>query len=200
MRYGKDVNVRSSRRDAILDAALHAFAERGFHGATMRQIASAANVTLANVYNYYAAKSDLLVAILRGASDDQLAATRAAVESEDTSVADRFSAAVAAYVRFDIERQDECFVANSELRYLDSADRKRIIEARDRQQKLFEDLLREGIASGEFRTPYPEQVCLAILTMCAGVTIWYTPDGPLSAQEVARRYARYALAMLEARP
>lgn len=164
----------------------------------MRQIAADANVTLANVYNYFSSKSDLLVAILRAASDDQLAATEAAVAGAGGGVAERFAAAVAAYVRFDVERQDECFVANSELRYLESADRKRIVAARDRQQKLFEDLLEEGISTGVFRTPFPEQACIAILTMCAGVAIWYTPDGPLGADDVAERYARYALAMLEA--
>jgi hypothetical protein len=37
-----------------------------------------------------------------------------------------------------------------------------------------------------------------MLTMFAGVTVWYRPDGPLSPEDVSRRYARYALGMVEA--
>lgn len=85
------------------------------------------------------------------------------------------------------------------LRYLRDGDRQRIIAARDTQQRLFDDLIGDGIASGVFATPYPEDVVLAILTMCSGVAIWYRPGGRLNAGDIARRYVHFALALLDAK-
>jgi len=182
---------------AILAAALDAFRERGFHGATMRQIAGAAGVTPANVYNYFAAKDDLLEEILRRASADQLAAVEAAVETAGPAVRDQFAGAVSAYVRFEAERLAECLVSASELRYLGPAHRERIVACRDREQEIFEHLVAKGVAEGVFGTPHPDEACLAILTMCSAVPLWYRPDGPLTAADLAARYARYALALVE---
>jgi AcrR family transcriptional regulator len=184
----------------ILAAALEAFCERGFHGATMRQIASLAGVTPANVYNYFAAKDDLLLEILRRASADQLAAVEAAVDAAAGDVRSRFEAAVYAYVLFEAERRDECLVSSSELRYLGPAHRARIVACRDREQEIFERLVARGVADGVFATPHPDEACLAILTMASGVPLWYRPDGPLSPDDVARRHARYALALVEGTP
>lgn len=182
---------------AILAAALEAFRLRGFHGATMRQIAGAAGVATANVYNYFAAKDDLLEEILRRASADQLAAVEDAVERAGPAVREQFAAAVSAYVRFEAERLSECLVSASELRYLGRVHRARIVACRDREQEIFERLVARGVAEGAFATPHPDEACLAVLTMCSAVPLWYRPDGPLSAGDLAGRYARYALALVE---
>ena len=51
---------------------------------------------------------------------------------------------------------------------------------------------------GVFRTPFPRQAAPALLTMCAGVTLWYRANGPLAPAEIAEHYSRYALALVEA--
>jgi TetR/AcrR family transcriptional regulator, cholesterol catabolism regulator len=183
---------------AILSAATDSFGRLGFHGTSMRQIATAAGVSLANIYNYFGSKSQILLQILRAASADQLAATEAACDAAGSDVSDRLAAAIAAWVRFNVERNTECFVANSELRYLENDDRATIIADRDRQQKLIAELVDEGVRTGVFRTPYPGEAVIAILTMCNGVAIWYRSDGRLSADAIADHYARYTLGLLEA--
>jgi AcrR family transcriptional regulator len=165
----------------------------------MRQLASEAGITLSNVYNYFPTKADILLGILRQAVTEQIEITSAAIDRSGGSVVDRFLAGVEAFVRYDVEHLDVCFVANSELRYLDKQQREEIVALRDRQQGLYEDLVKEGVESGAFRTPYPTEVTTAMLTMFAGVTVWYRPDGPLTPEDVAQRYARYALGMVEVR-
>jgi AcrR family transcriptional regulator len=190
---------RAETSRAILDSAIVQFSRRGFHGASMRRLAAEAGITLSNVYNYFPTKSDILLGILRQAVTEQIEITSAAIAKSGGSVVDRFVAGVEAFVRYDVEHLDVCFVANSELRYLDQQQRQEIVTLRDRQQGLYEDLVKEGIASGDFRTPFPTEVTTAMLTMFAGVTVWYRPDGPLTPEDVAQRYARYALGMVEAR-
>jgi AcrR family transcriptional regulator len=58
-------------RAAILGAAREAFAAKGFAGATIRQIASAAAVDPALVLHYFKAKDELFLAVLRGGVDPQ---------------------------------------------------------------------------------------------------------------------------------
>lgn len=53
------------RRDRILDAAEHAFGERGFDGASLRDIVLEARVNLATVYYYFGSKHGLMEAVLK---------------------------------------------------------------------------------------------------------------------------------------
>lgn len=53
-----------ARRNQLLDAAASVFAEKGFHRATTKEIASVAGVSEGTIYNYFANKADLLVGIM----------------------------------------------------------------------------------------------------------------------------------------
>ena len=55
---------RRDRRDDILKASLHLFAEKGFHGTSMRDIAREADITEGLIYHYFAGKRDLFRAII----------------------------------------------------------------------------------------------------------------------------------------
>ena len=52
------------RRDAIVHSAIHLFAEKGFRGATTRELAAAAGVTEPVLYQHFRTKSDLYSAII----------------------------------------------------------------------------------------------------------------------------------------
>jgi AcrR family transcriptional regulator len=60
----RDAQPRRDRRDDILKASLHLFAEKGFHGTSMRDIARAAHITEGLIYHYFASKRDLFRAII----------------------------------------------------------------------------------------------------------------------------------------
>lgn len=55
---------KRDRRDDIVQASLKLFAEKGFHGTSMRDIARAANITEGLIYHYFASKRDLFTAII----------------------------------------------------------------------------------------------------------------------------------------
>src|SRR5919107_5698523 len=54
---------QNSRRVLVLDAAARLFAERGYHGTSIRDIAGAAGMTPAAIYSHFASKAGLLVAV-----------------------------------------------------------------------------------------------------------------------------------------
>lgn len=196
----RSIGVLPSVRERILETALDEFYECGFHGATMRNIANKAGCSAANVYNHFENKSELLVEILRRASDEQFTATRNALRKAGADPAERWRMAVVAHSLYTAQNPRACLVANTELRYLDTLNRKRVVGSRDAQEQLFVDIAENAVASGIFDVSRVHQAVTAVLTMCAGIPLWFRPDGPLSAQQVADDYGRYALNLVGYRP
>jgi AcrR family transcriptional regulator len=195
--------VRSGARrpseDAIFQAALAAFGARGFNGSSMREIAQGANTSLSNLYNYVPAKADLLAWVLKHANDGLLAQLEGALASSTESAADRLSSVVRAYVGWSVAHRTAGLVAISEFRYLEGAQRKDVVAARDRTERIFTDVVQEGADSGEFATPFPHEAARNIVLLCSGLAAWYQPGRGRTASEIADEQARLALAMVEAR-
>ncbi|PXY37017.1 hypothetical protein BA062_15680 [Prauserella flavalba] len=181
----------------MFSAALDAFSTNGFNGASMREIATRAGTSLSNLYNYVPAKADLLAHVLKRANDDLLAALRAALETAGDPASDRLRAVVSAYVLWSARQQTAGVVAISEFRYLEGSLREAVVEARDRTQQLFTDIVESGVASGEFHTPYPHEAARNIVLLCAALANWYHADGRRTPEQIADEQAHLALAMVQ---
>lgn len=192
---------RSDKRpneQAIFLAAMESFSTNGFNGASMRDIASRAGTSLSNLYNYVPAKADLLAHVLRLANDDLLAALTVSLEKTTGEAAERLKIAVRAYVMWSVHRQTAGVVAMGEFRYLEGALREQVVAARDKTQHIFTEIIEDGVAAGEFRTPYPREAARNVVLLCAALATWYHPDGGRTAEQIAQEQARLALAMVEA--
>jgi AcrR family transcriptional regulator len=86
---------KEQTRAAIADAALALFAERGFDDVTVAEVAQAADVSTATVFNYFPRKEDLLYSRFEAFEEDLLTAIRERPAGE--SVLDAFG-------RFILER------------------------------------------------------------------------------------------------
>jgi AcrR family transcriptional regulator len=61
----------AARKEQILDAAARVFAEKGFHRATTKEIAEAADVSEGTIYNYFGSKNDLLIGLMAHVGESQ---------------------------------------------------------------------------------------------------------------------------------
>jgi AcrR family transcriptional regulator len=183
--------------DAIRSAALLAFLEHGFHGTSVRDIAAGANISVAGLYHHFSSKADILFDLMSRTMDDLVGQTERALADAGRDPAVQLRAIVQTHVLFHTERRAESFVGNSELRSLGEARSRAIIEKRDRQQRLFDEVVEKGVRTGLFATPYPLDTSRALVTMCTAVATWYREHGPLSPSEISQRYADLALAMVE---
>src|SRR5256885_15696648 len=75
----------NDKRARILDAAIRVFAERGFHSATVAEIARAAGVADGTIYLYFKGKDDLLLRLFDEKMNELLAEVKAAVAQERTA-------------------------------------------------------------------------------------------------------------------
>ena len=162
--------------DQPLQAALSAFLEFGYHGATMREIAQRAGLSVPGVYHYFASKQDMLVAILDLTMHDLLARSRAA-RAEGKDPVTRFALLVECLALFHTHRRELGFVGASEMRSLVPAQRRRVAAARRTQQRMVDEEVEKACASGAFVTPRSHEASRAVVTMCTALPQWYEPAG-----------------------
>jgi AcrR family transcriptional regulator len=93
----------SQRRERILAAALETFAEHGYRGASIREIADAAGITKPVIYDHFSSKRELYVELMTGIRDD-LVARSAAAMSLDAPLQERIRIAVDAFFSYVEER------------------------------------------------------------------------------------------------
>jgi AcrR family transcriptional regulator len=145
--------ARALFRNAILDASEAVFAERGFHGARIQDIAARARIAVGTVYNHFAHKDDVLAALLELRSEELVAQLRP-VRGDPKPFEARLRARVArvlAYVDahrpfFAIANEHGLFAGTAAPGARAAKKRLRRVEA---FRAVFRALVEEGIASGD---------------------------------------------------
>lgn len=181
----------------IRDACVRLFAQKGFQGTGIREIAAEAGVTTAALYHYVDTKEELLLDIMYGVLDPLAAAARRIVKEVDRPEA-RLSALVEHHVWFHATNQLPTVVTDTEIRSLGSEVRADVIARRDVYEAIWRSVVADGVADGTFRVADPRIAAIAMLQMCTGVAHWYRPTGPLTLLQLSRRYADLVLSMVRA--
>jgi AcrR family transcriptional regulator len=174
-------------------------AEHGYHGTSVRDIAERAELSPAALYYHFASKQELLATIMERGIDRLLMRTRTALAEAGQAPEDQLSAIVAVQVLFHLESQGATLLGTSEMRALEEPVRSKHKAKRQQQQRLFDQVIADGVARGVFTTTLPLESARAIVVMCTGVTSWFSPRGRLSRGQVVKRYERLALDMVGAR-
>ncbi|MQA98330.1 MAG: TetR family transcriptional regulator [Streptosporangiales bacterium] len=180
------------RLDPLLRAVLEAFEEHGFHGASVRDIAGRAGVTVPALYYHYASKQGMLAAILVSSVRELLRVCEAALEVAPKDPRSRL-AALARQLVLSATHSRHVALLDRESRNLSEADADSYRKARGDVQDLVTAAVTEGAAGGVFRTDDPRDTARAILSLCLNVANWYQPTGPMTATEIADRYVIYSL-------
>jgi AcrR family transcriptional regulator len=174
-------------RDAILDAAAQVIRKKGFHAASMADIADAVNLQKASLYHHIASKQEILLALL----DRALAMLTAQIEPlaiSSTPPDKKLSEMIHAYLRLMAENADLASVLLFEHRSLEPKQHARHIPNRDRFESLWQDVLDEGENSGIFYCPNADLTSRALLGILNWTLTWYRPKGSLSIEQIADAY------------
>ncbi|MBI3084543.1 MAG: TetR/AcrR family transcriptional regulator [candidate division NC10 bacterium] len=195
----KREDLRLERRQAILDAAMKVFAQRGYAAATIRAIAREANIAQGTIYLYFPSKRDILLALYRSMILESLEEIMARPEKGDDEAFLR-SLVVDRILRFRQNAQAVRF-AFTELPFHDELREKFYREIALEQLGRIQAFLKDRIAHGKFRPLRAEIAARAFQGMyviCALAEIVYqdpevarfTPEE--IADEVVRLFLRGA--------
>lgn len=185
-------------RDEILEAAAQIISAKGFHAASMQDIANAVNLQKASLYHHVTSKQEILVELLDRALDMLTEGLEQAVAGPQDAEA-KLRAALVCYLDALIKRRDLAAVLLLEHRSLEAAYRRRHIPRRDRFEAIWRGLLEEGVAAGQFACPDPRLAVKMILGTANWTIMWYQPGGPLGATQIAEQTADLLLCGLRAR-
>jgi TetR/AcrR family transcriptional regulator, cholesterol catabolism regulator len=177
---------RTRRRDELLHVAAAVFAERGYHGASMREIADRWGVQAAALYYYFPSKAKLLEGICEYGITQFLERLRA-ILAADSTVEAKLERAIRAHIEPLVE--DRFYVqAFLYLRRELPRSARRPLDAQARAyEALWRDLVREGQRAGRVaRGIDVELMVLAILGMCNSVARWSQSRTKLGVDPVAR--------------
>lgn len=185
--------------DVVLEGAAASFVRRGFHATTMREIAAEADLSVAGVYHHYATKESILVALLDlTMAEIAWRVEDARGEGEQDGPWRSFGLMVESLALFHAARADLAFIGASEMRALGRGQRERITSLRDDVQHALDRQARLCATPAPGAVDDVRTLTRAVATMCTALPSWFRPDGPLDASTVARRYATYAVTLLDA--
>lgn len=175
----------------ILAAAQDAFYEKGFYGASVRDIANRVGLTVPALYYHHASKEGIFTALADIAIGDLTWRAQAAAAAALDPV-ERFTNVIAAIVGHMTERT-KLSALDSEVRHLSAKGRRRYARQRKVVEQLLDSIVEEGVAASHFATRHPIDTARALLGMCQAIPIWYRPDGRLTSRQVRERYVGIAL-------
>lgn len=164
-------------RDDVVAAAGRLFAERGYHGTSMRDLGKELGLLGSSLYSHVDGKQQLLVEVVnRGAGFFQEAAD-AALATEGTA-SDRLRALIDGHIDVVLDHRSEVRTYLNEASALDEGLRSSVIAARDRYEEAFRTVLKEGTADGSFRSDLGAPITVIfILSILNAVDRWYREDG-----------------------
>jgi TetR/AcrR family transcriptional regulator, cholesterol catabolism regulator len=177
-----------ARRNAIVDVSAQVFARGGYHATGIAELCVANDLGKGALYHYIGSKEELLAAIHDRvmdevmASADRVASVGGTPTDQLTMLGDQLLDVITRY-------PDHVWVFLHEFPALTGERAGQFHDRRREFERRVEAILRAGIKSGEFRDVEPRLTALAWLGMHNYTYLWLKPDGALSAQAVAKRFA-----------
>jgi AcrR family transcriptional regulator len=149
--------ARALFRNAILDAAEAVFAERGFHGARIQDIAERARIAVGTVYNHFADKDEVLSALLEERTEGLLAQVRAGAagaRAAPRGFRARLEASVTGMLAYVEQHRAFFAIANEHGLFAGAVapsarSSARSVERMETFRAVFRAIVEEGIASGD---------------------------------------------------
>jgi AcrR family transcriptional regulator len=164
------------RKPEIIEAAARVFAERGFHGTTTQDIADVLGIRQASLYYYFPSKEAAFEQVCLKGVEDFFEAAKLIADS-DAGARERLSLLINSHLSPLADRGDFVKVFLNERQHLPTESRRRVGRWSRGVERLFESVIKDGVAHGEFRSDLnPRLATLAILGMCNAAASWYRKE------------------------
>lgn len=172
------------------------FSERGYHGASMAEIADVVGIRKASLYHHVRGKEDLLFAIHERLIDELTQQTDAALAAAATP-SDKVRAVLRVTMRFVADNKDAVTVFLQERDAVGGQRWVELVAKRDGYEKRVSATIADGVAAGDFVDVLPDIAARGLLGMANWSYTWFQPGGRLTPEAVAETFAEIALHGLE---
>jgi len=184
--------------DEIVSAAAKVFRTKGYHAATVRDIAEEVGILKGSLYHHFESKEALLYLVVKEPIA-QMYRTMAEIAAAEGTAAEKLRRAISAHLDAFDRHYPHLFVYLREREAVKRRFREMIGFSPKEYEQCWQQILRQGVENGEFRSDLDIQVTsYGLLGMLNWLYKWYDPQGRLKVQEVAKQFTSLALAGLVA--
>ena len=179
-------------REDILEAAAQVFREKGFHGASMSDIAEAVDLRKASLYHHVSSKQEILSELLDRALQILLERI-SAITVQNISADKKLKMMICEYLQILTENVDLAAVLLFEHRSLERRQQARHIPNRDKFESLWKGVLAEGVRTKLFKCDDPGLTTRALFGILNWTITWYRADGEKTIEQIADNYSKLLL-------
>lgn len=194
----KDEKYRR-RRDEIIDAAAAVFARKGYHGASTKDVADRLGIRQGSIYYYVPSKEAALEEVcLIGVEGFIRRLT--SIRAGGGRCSEKIRAAVLAHLEPTRDSHDYVRTFIGSRHFLPPAVRRNISRLAREYERLFESLIADGVAGGEFRAGLDTRLAaLGIIGMCNAAQTWHGVEEGATIERIAAEFADMVLDGLKQR-
>lgn len=181
----------------ILDQATRLFAERGFNGTSLQDVADAMGLKRPALYYYFKSKDALLDRLIMEATSGPAHDLHEIAGRSELDVATRLHLSARHIVVWVTHNRDRFLLLVKSESDLSPASAKKFNEGRRAALEAVRSVIEEGIASGHFRPVDPQVAAFGVWGICNWAAWWYRPDGRTPVDVIADQLAEMAVASLQ---
>ena len=179
----------ADRRIDILKSAAAAFRRRGYHGASVDEIATALEMTKGNLYYYFRNKEEILFAC-HEYSLDVLLALLDDVQAEASPPDVKLRKLVLAFVHLILDELQGTALT-LDLQALSPPLLRKVIARRDVFDRGLRAIIQDGMDQGIFTPGDPKMVAFAVMGAVNWIAKWFDPSGAMNSEQIGRAFADY---------
>jgi uncharacterized protein (TIGR00369 family) len=175
-----ELTIPEQRRRQIFEAASAVFGRKGYGGAAVRDIAEEAGMPISTMYQYVPGKEDILRLVFETYMAEIAHALDAAAERSKPP-RQRLADAVAANLRLYDAYRHQIRLMYQETRSLTGGNRESVLDLTRAANRVWEQIIEDGIAAGEFKCAFPAVTANLIPMLCASWVLrrWNMPEATL---------------------
>ncbi len=180
----------AERKMNIIKVAAKLFSEKGYHDATLEDIARNLKYTKGSIYYYINSKQELLFQCHELAMD-MLINRMQEIMAADWPVEVKLKEGIKAHIEMVVGEMSLVTVALGQEFELEDNYRQIIVAKRDRYERYFRQLVDEGIEKGVFRPLASKMAVFIIMGAMNWIPRWYSEKGSMNREEIAEFFADY---------
>jgi AcrR family transcriptional regulator len=190
----------NDRREFIIERALHLYAEKGFLGASVADLASACKTSKSLIYHYFPSKEDILFEAMDSHIKTLSNAASGIAAMEGASASDKLSALIHAFMHLYVGAAARHKVLINELYHLPPNRRDIIVGRQRRLIQLVVDLVAEIQPQLKARPELLRPAAMLFYGMLNWTHTWFDPKGPASVDSISELMGDLMIGGLKALP
>jgi AcrR family transcriptional regulator len=185
----------------IRAVALDLFANQGYDGTSVRDIAKVVGIRPQSLYSHFESKEAILWSLTDAALHDLHRHIEQGMAGHASALPiDRLQCFVRSHIRFHVEHRHDAVLINSQMNSLSAPHRIDAVERRKAYEQRLESIVADCLRSEGHSVPDFSVTVFAILQMGIGVSTWFDPDGRLSTSTLCDIYAEMAVKLIGPSP